>query len=49
MGGSSKAIPHHSNHGNGFNRSPITDVAFHTTKANILVASTLDGELLIFE
>ena len=49
MGGSSKPIPNHANHSNGFNRSPITDVVFHTLKPNVLIAATLNGELLKFE
>ena len=44
MGGSSKHTSL-----NGYNRSPITDVAFHSVKSNILVVSTLEGEILRFE
>ena len=47
MGGSSKHT--NPNHSNGYNRSPITDAAFHSIKSNILVASTLEGEILRFE
>ena len=49
MGGSSKHVPNHANHSNGYNRSPITDASFSTVKSNVLVVSTLDGELLRFE
>ena len=49
MGGSSKPIPNHSNMSNGYNRSPITDVTFHTLKPNVLIAATLNGELIRFE
>ena len=47
MGGSSKHT--NPNHSNGYNRSPITDAAFHSIKSNILVVSTLEGEILRFE
>ena len=45
MGGSEK----HTNMANGYNRSPITDVTFHTMKSNVLLAATLNGELIKFE
>ena len=49
MGGSSKPIPNHTNMANGYNRSPITDVTFHAMKSNVLIAATLNGELIKFE